>query len=127
MNLSNKIGKDGENLAKLWYLGQDYQLVAENFQYFRSGVRGQNGEIDLIFAKGNRLYLVEVKSRGAGVGFGHPLDQITRPKLVFLYKTYQAFLSKYPQFRQFFVQFDAAVVIDGQIKIYPNCVSFDGF
>jgi Holliday junction resolvase-like predicted endonuclease len=123
MNTSNIIGREGEEQAKQWYLEKGYKLVVANFQYFRSGVRGQNGEIDLIFEKDKKLYLVEVKAR-RGEGLGHPLDQITPAKLQFLYKTYHYFLSKYPQYRQYFVQFDAVVVIDGMVEVLPNCAQF---
>jgi Holliday junction resolvase-like predicted endonuclease len=122
MNKSNDIGKAGEELVKNWYIENGFTFVVSNFQYFRSGVRGQNGEIDLVFLKDKKLHLVEVKSR-FGTGLGHPLDQITPKKLAFLQKTYLHFLTKYPQFRECFVQFDAAVVQSGKVEILPNAYS----
>ncbi|MBC7472222.1 MAG: YraN family protein [candidate division SR1 bacterium] len=123
MNISNIIGKEGEGLVKQWYLINGYKFVVANFQYFRSGIRGQNGEIDLIFIKQNKVYLIEVKSRKSQ-GLGSPLDTINKSKMVFLYKTYQHFLFKYPQYQKLFVQFDAAVVIDGKISILPNAYHY---
>ena len=124
MNISNIIGVEGERLTKEWYLENGYTFVVANFRYFREGVRGQNGEIDLIFMKQNRVYLIEVKSRKAG-GLGSPLDTVNKKKMMYLYKTYQYFLSKYPQFSSCFVQFDAAVVVAGVVAVIPNAYSFD--
>ena len=124
MIISNIIGAEGEMLAKKWYQENGYTFVVSNFRYFRAGVRGQNGEIDLIFIKQNRVYLIEVKSRKAG-GLGNPLDSVNKKKMTYLYKTYQYFLSKYPQFSQCFVQFDATVVVAGKVTVIPNAYSFD--
>lgn len=123
MKISNIIGKEGEDLAKQWYLANGYVFVVANFKYFRSGVRGQNGEIDLIFTKRNRVYLIEVKARKLQ-GLGSPIDTINKGKMIFIYKTYQYFLLKYPQFQKMFVQFDAATVIDGKVTILPNAYHY---
>jgi putative endonuclease len=123
MNISNIIGKEGEELVRQWYLAEGYTFVVSNFKYFRSGVRGQNGEIDLIFTKQNKVFLVEVKSRKSH-GLGSPMDSITKSKMAFLYKTYQYFLTKYPQFQKLFVQFDAAIVIDGKVTVLPNAYHY---
>jgi Holliday junction resolvase-like predicted endonuclease len=123
MNISNEIGKEGEVLVSQWYQANGYTFVVANFKYFRSGVRGQNGEIDLVFTKRDRVYLVEVKSRKSK-GLGSPIDSINKAKMMFIYKTYQYFLLKYPQFQNRFVQFDAAIVVDGNVTVLPNAYHY---
>lgn len=103
------------------YLNLGYELVTQNFNYYQSE---KLGEIDLIFLKNNRLYLVEVKTR-KNENFATTLEQITNKKLKCIYKSYQGFIKKNPIFRNLYVHFDLATVVDSEIKIYPNCYSFE--
>jgi putative endonuclease len=48
-------GKEGEEIAKQYYLDQGYTLIQENFT-----IRG--GEIDVLMKKGRLLVALEVKN-----------------------------------------------------------------
>ncbi len=120
---TTEIGQLAENLVLNWYLEQGYILVVKNFNYYQSD---KIGEIDLIMSKDKRLFLVEVKAR-KNQNFALVLEQITRKKLLCLYKSYQGFVRRYPSYSNWSVQFDAAILVDKKLNIYSNCYSFDSF
>lgn len=126
MGLSFDIGQQGENQALEHFLKLGYKLVTKNFEYRRKDARGRLGEIDLILVKDNKLHLVEVKTRNNSL-LGDGLESITSTKLNLLYKTFQYFLSKkeYLIYRNYFAQFDIAVVNGINVNIIPNAYSFD--
>ena len=73
--MSNKLkGKLGENRAKEFLLKNGFKILETNFRYSRYG------EIDIIAAKNDILYFVEVKYRTTNK-FGMPLEAITKAKL----------------------------------------------
>ena len=63
---SRSLGRRGEDLAHRYLQRQGYRVVARNF-----APRGGHGELDLIAWHGDRLVVVEVKSRQSD-GFGSP-------------------------------------------------------
>jgi Holliday junction resolvase-like predicted endonuclease len=120
---TTQIGQLAETLVLNWYLEQNYTLVAKNFNYYQGD---KIGEIDLIMSKDKKLFLVEVKAR-KNQNFALALEQITRKKLMCLYKSYQGFLRRYPHYATWNVQMDAAILVDKKLNIYSNCYSFDSF
>jgi putative endonuclease len=117
-----ELGIIGQDKVLEMYLEQEYILVTQNFNYYQAE---KEGELDLIFEKGNKLTIVEVKTR-SNDKFGDAALQITKKKLLCIYKSYQGFVKKYPNYGLYFVQMDLATVQDGVVKIYPNCYSFEG-
>jgi putative endonuclease len=117
-----ELGQLGEKLVLEKYLNDGYELLKQNFNYYESE---KLGEIDIILIKGNRLYLVEVKTR-TSEAFGDILSQITKKKLRCVYKSYLGFVKKNTKFQNYFVQFDVATVLGDKVDIYPNAVSFEG-
>jgi len=77
MNLKNKIGRFGQQLAANYFLAHGYKVLAENFYT-------QAGEIDLILEKDNQLIFVEVKTR-LSEKFGLPEEAIDANKKEKLY------------------------------------------
>ena len=73
------LGRSGEALAKEFLEKNGFQILAQNFQFYRTGVQGRQGEIDLIALKNNVIHLCEVKTR-RGNQFGSPFEQITGSK-----------------------------------------------
>ena len=71
------------------------------------------------------IFMVEVKSR-ENLKYGNIAEQVTRSKLYNLFRAYQYFLVKNPQFKNLNCQFDLATVFKGDITIYPNAYNFDG-
>jgi putative endonuclease len=124
MGNNYNVGKQGENLALEYYLANGFELVVQNFQFYRQGTQGRLGEIDLIMQKDKKLYLIEVKTRSSSE-YGYPIEQINRSKLKYLYKTYQYFLLKHRQYRTYFCQFDVVSILDNQITVFSNAYSFE--
>lgn len=129
LNSNFEIGRKGEELALKYYQGQGYILIKQNFEYRLDNSRGRFGEIDLIFQKDGKLYLVEVKNRFSNK-FGDPREQITKQKLKYLYKAWQFFLSKIENrvYKNYLSQFDIAVVYSSEkVEIIENAYQFDDF
>jgi putative endonuclease len=121
------LGRAGEESIAQFYLQNGYELIARNFNFYSTN---KIGEIDLIFIKEEKLYLVEVKTRSKTEEtqkYGSSASQIMQKKMQAFYKSYQAFVKKYKQYNKCKAQFDLACIYDGNIKIIPNAYGFDGF
>jgi putative endonuclease len=70
----------GEEMACQYYRDQGFEIVARNFQYYREGVRGRMGELDIIAYKKELLCIVEVKTR-SNQFYGPVSGQISLTKL----------------------------------------------
>lgn len=66
------LGKRGEELAAAHLLRQGYRILERN-------CRLTGGEVDIVAEEGGTVVFVEVKTR-MGLGFGHPLESVTRRK-----------------------------------------------
>ena len=72
MYFKQKIGKNGEEMAKQYLINKEYKIIQTNFRcYF--------GEIDIIAQKDNSLIFVEVKAR-TNQKYGLPAQSITQQK-----------------------------------------------
>lgn len=67
------VGRYGEELAARTLEDAGWVIVDRNW-------RGTRGELDLVALDGRELVVVEVKTR-TGLGFGHPAEAVTAPKL----------------------------------------------
>ncbi len=73
--MSNKTkGKLGENIAKDFLVKRGFKILETNFHYSRYG------EVDIIAAKNNIIYFIEVKYR-TSTTYGMPFEAITKSKL----------------------------------------------
>ncbi|OUE11281.1 hypothetical protein CMMCA001_13795 [Clavibacter michiganensis subsp. michiganensis] len=72
MTREQDLGRRGEEIAAQHLIGRGYTLVERNW-------RCREGEIDLVMTHAGTTVLVEVKTR-AGLGYGHPLEAVTRAK-----------------------------------------------
>jgi putative endonuclease len=79
LNIRQKFGKFGENLAARHLKNQGYKIVCRNY-------RTKLGEIDIIAKKDDTIVFVEVKSRRTST-FGHPKHAITLKKQQQISKT----------------------------------------
>lgn len=79
------VGKRGEDLTHRYLQRQGYRVVARNFT-----PRGGHGELDLIAWHGDRLVVVEVKSRQSD-GFGSPDRAIDENKRRTLFRVAREF------------------------------------
>jgi putative endonuclease len=126
MENRHDLGRSGEDITANWYQKQGFQVVARNFQYYRDGMRGRFGEIDLIVYNTKILCFVEVKTR-TGEQFGLPHQQITKSQLKTLYKTIQYFYSKFPYLKNLPCRFDAALITKDKLEVIADAWNFDGF
>lgn len=72
LNIRQKFGKFGENVAVRHLRKIGYQVICQNY-------RNRFGEIDIIARDGDCLVFVEVKSRRTDT-YGHPKYAVTRAK-----------------------------------------------
>ncbi len=84
MYFKQKIGKNGEEMAKQYLINKEYKIIQTNFRcYF--------GEIDIIAQKDNSLIFVEVKAR-TNQKYGLPAQSITQQKKKHIRKTIEYYL-----------------------------------
>lgn len=84
--MSKKLGKYGENIAKQHYINNGYKILIQNY-YCRYG------ELDLVVQKGNKIKIIEVKTRQNN-SFGWPEESINDLKLAKIIKSYQMLQNK---------------------------------
>jgi putative endonuclease len=73
MKPKDQLGRQGEDLAADYLTKSGLQVLERNW-------RCKDGEIDIVAAEGRVLVVCEVKTR-SGVGFGTPLEAVTRQKV----------------------------------------------
>lgn len=79
LNLRQKFGKFGEDLAARFLKKQGYKIICRNY-------RTKFGEIDIIAKDTDIIVFIEVKSRRTST-FGHPKCSITHEKQKRISKT----------------------------------------
>lgn len=100
-----KIGVLGEQLTSQWLKSKSYRILYHSW-------RCRWGEIDLIAldSKENTLVFVEVKTRSSGNWDSDGLEAISPSKQTKIIRTATFFLAKYPQYAEFYLRFDVALV-----------------
>lgn len=73
MNAKDAVGRHGERIAARHLTDAGWTILDRNW-------RGESGELDIVASEGRTLVVVEVKTR-SGLGFGHPAEGVTAPKL----------------------------------------------
>lgn len=116
-------GRTGEALARQYLVDQGFEILAQNYQFYRTGVQGRQGEIDIIGLKDNILHLFEIKTR-TNQKFGSPFTQITRSQIQHIKFAYQYYLSKNPKYLKLNAQFNAVSVIGQKVEVIYNAVMF---
>ena len=81
-----KRGKEGEKLAINYLKGLNHQILSTNF-------KTKFGEIDIISAKNDYLYFIEVKTR-SNIARGMPYEAIDDNKISKIKKSAGVFLLK---------------------------------
>lgn len=80
----NRLGKEGEQLAKAHLLKKGWLLLEENWRF-------EHKEVDLIFRDGDELVIVEVKTRSTDY-FGDPEEAVHEAKEEHLIQAAEAYL-----------------------------------
>lgn len=103
------LGQWGEALVAQYLTRRGWQILDRNW-------RCRAGELDLVADDGVATVFIEVKTR-TGLGFGHPLEAITRAKLAKLYEVAQYWLVAHPVSTRRPVRFDAVGVLRDQHRV----------
>ena len=74
MSTSADLGTHGERIAAAFLTDAGLRLLDRNW-------RCREGELDIVAREGDALVFCEVKTR-RGLGYGHPVEAVTRPKQV---------------------------------------------
>lgn len=107
MNEKNKrmISKFGEEKAELHLIAKGYHILKKNFF-------SAFGEIDILCVKEKTLVFCEVKTRTSlESDFDIAFRAVSQNKQRKMKKTAQFFLSKYPQYEDYFTSFDVIAII----------------
>jgi putative endonuclease len=86
-NKTAELGRQGEELAKLFLEGQGLVVLSRNW-------RCRDGELDIVATDGIRLIVCEVKTR-SGTAFGTPREAVTLAKQTRIRKLTNLWLSAY--------------------------------
>ncbi len=84
MALHNQLGFKGEQIAKVFLEGKDYEILEENWVF-------KKAEVDLIAFYNRQLIFVEVKTRSS-VGFGLPEEFVSEAKQKNLQKAAEEYI-----------------------------------
>lgn len=103
------LGLEGEEAARAKYQSLGYTLIAENY-FNRYGK--QLGEIDFIVRKEKNLVFVEVKTRTSNLE--DALSAVTRAKQAKMLLAARSFLAKFPEYSEYYIQFDVCAVLVGK-------------
>jgi putative endonuclease len=103
-----KIGKDAEDRAVEYLLGQGLEILSRNF-------RRRFGELDVIARSGDVLIIAEVRTRSSQNfgGAAASVDWIKQRKIV---KAAHQLLQSEPQLAKLRVRFDVIVVNDVDVE-----------
>jgi putative endonuclease len=85
--MNHRTGRNGEQLALEFMVGQGYALVERNY-------RCRFGEIDLIMLLEKTLVFIEVKTRFSS-RYGLPREAVTIPKQRVIYQTAAQYIQRY--------------------------------
>jgi putative endonuclease len=88
MAAKDDLGRAGEERAAQHLTGSGYTVLDRNW-------RCAQGEIDIVAAVGDRLAMIEVKTRRTEA-FGHPFEAVDRRKLRRLWQLAHAWVASHP-------------------------------
>ncbi len=98
-------GKQGEEMATAWLLGQGFTILHRNWKY-------SYFELDVIAEREGVLHFIEVKTRTTDM-YGHPEEGVTAKKLERLMNAGEEFLNMYPVWER--IQYDIL-----SIRLFTN-------
>ncbi|HEX2534910.1 MAG TPA: YraN family protein [Chitinophagaceae bacterium] len=90
-----RFGQQGEQLAAQYLIESGFTVLHRNWRHGRY-------EIDIIALRGQRLHIIEVKTRSTAAVY--PEEAVTRKKFGHLLQAADEFLYRHPEYRH--VQYD---------------------
>lgn len=85
---NRQLGKKGEEFAVEYLKQKNYKILRKNYR------AGRLGEIDLIAAKDNRIFFIEVKSR-TNDSYGTPAEAVSYKKQNTIKRVALCYLNEY--------------------------------
>ena len=82
----NELGKEGENIARMYLMQNEYEIIENNYTY-------KKGEIDIIAQKDDLIIFIEVKTRQSKE-LQDPLLSVTKKKQKQIIKTADAYIKE---------------------------------
>jgi putative endonuclease len=107
MALHNELGKYGEELARIYLLEKEFQILFMNWKY-------SYYEIDIIANKNNILHIIEIKTR-RNLKYGFPEEGVDKKKLENLLNAGEAFIYQFPEWQK--VQYDILSIYIEKCKL----------
>lgn len=107
----HKTGKLGENIAEIYLINHQYEILERNFAC-------QQGEIDIIAKYEKHLVFIEVKTR-RNVYFGNPCEAVNKKKQKKIYQSAKYYLHIH-QLENVYIRFDVIEIIIIENKININ-------
>lgn len=98
--LKHWTGEKGESLARKYFEQRGYDIITTNWRH-------GHWEIDIIASRGEKLHIIEVKTRSTRTG-GFPEENVDRKKLITLTKAAEVYTSVDRRWK--LVQFDILAV-----------------
>jgi putative endonuclease len=98
--LKHWTGEKGESLARKYFEQRGYDIITTNWRH-------GHWEIDIIASRGDKLHIIEVKTRSNRTG-GFPEENVNRKKLITLTKAAEVYTSVDRRWK--LVQFDILAV-----------------
>lgn len=92
MRQTKVIGNEAEDAVIRLMVSKGYRLIVRNFTVHNMG------ELDVVVAKGDDLYVIEVKSRLEDTIYADPLRSITPQKRMRMLNTTKVLINKYKLF-----------------------------
>lgn len=119
MGEAQKVGKEGEKLARAYLEAKGYRILEQN-------VKLRRGEIDLVAEEGGDLVFIEVKTRRSKA-FGLPLEAITPTKKRHLAHAVREYLGSQIDRR---IRYDVVAILlsppgPPQIELVQHALVFD--
>lgn len=112
-----EVGQSGEKLIVKYLKKNKYKILETNY-------RTAFGEADIIAQKDKYLVFVEVKTRSSEL-YGSPCEAVGAKKQQRYIKIAEYYLSCHEKFADFYVRFDVAEVLSGEVNYLENAFTCD--
>lgn len=112
MAIHNDFGKEAEQIAVDFLIGEGHQILERNFMF-------GHAEIDIISQKENVLHITEVKAR-TSIVYGQPESFVNKQKIDLLVKATNHYVQKNDLDLE--VQFDIVSIIKNNVEFNINYI-----
>lgn len=116
-NDKKETGVNGEKLVADYLKKNKYKILKKNY-------RTAFGEADIVSEKENFLVFTEVKTRASEL-YGKPCEAVDYKKRARYFRIAEFFISCNEKYKDYFVRFDVAEVLAGDINYIENAFTSD--